>query len=181
MTRRAKLRRRATAHTARIQERFRLKEHSTVLALVSTRLSITAMGTGTAQIAISKKPCTVQTVRLRTFMFTDKTPRIQMTKQRLRKLSMRIACSAPKIIEGQIKPLIDVAMQCMVVRTQLCRTETLFCRTGFACRAVFVGTTYKTRVIAAHPTETCENVCRKTLDKISQMWNVVHIGECGGD
>ena len=69
-------------------------------------------------------------------------------------------------------------MDCMIMITELLRTYAFFKGLRLGRRSVFIGSAYIKGFITAETAETGKNICRKDLNKVAEVRNIINIRQC---
>jgi hypothetical protein len=85
--------------------------------------------------------------------------------------------SPAKYVKGDVKPAVNIVMNFKVPVAKLTGAYALFCCPCLGSGTVFVGTANIKGLVAAYSTEAGKHIGRKHLYKISQMGNIIYIGE----
>ena len=121
------------------------------------------------------------TVELLDLAFGDVPMLINLAEDRLYDLGLLLGAGASEVIEGNVKPFIDITVYGMIMIAKLPRSNTLFQSPGLTGSAVFVGTADVKRLISPETAETGKDIGGKDLCQISEMRDVAHIRKGGSD
>ena len=88
---------------------------------------------------------------------------------------------AAKMVEGDVEPAVDVAVHGMIAVAQLARGDAFLQRLCLGCGAVFIRAADVERLVTGKPAIASEHIRGKHLDEVSQVGDVVHVGQRGSD
>jgi hypothetical protein len=108
-----------TYTTVAVQQFYRVEKGLTCIALVPTRTGASTMGAGAYNEAVSKKAFTVGAVQLFVLMLVDISSSIDLGKNLLHNASLFSSACPAKMIELDIKPLINLSVDRIKMITKL--------------------------------------------------------------
>ncbi len=152
-----------------------IKQRTALIALVTAGLFVTALRTGSVNIAVCKEHVTVRTEKLLVYMLVNKAGLVQVVEKRLCNFSTLFVRSAAKFIKINFKPFVDFCVLAIVVVAESTRLSLFFKSLSFGCSTVFINTTNIKSVVSTATAETRKNIARKRLNYISQMRNVINV------
>jgi hypothetical protein len=158
-----------------------VKELAAVFTLVPARVCGAAVGTETPDIAVCEKTAAVLAVELFNFAFHNKASFIQFFENVLGNLGVYLCRSASESIKGNMKPAVNIIVDCEITITEFPGTYAFLGGPGFSGGTVFIGATHIQGLATAESAKTGKHVGGKNLDQVSQMGDIVHIGQRGGD
>ena len=164
-----------------INELGGLQQGLTGIALIAAGTLASAVGTLSLNEAVGQEAAALGTVELLDLAFGDVSMLINLAEDRLYDLGLLLGAGASEVIEGNVKPFIDITVYGMIMIAKLPRSNTLFQSPGLTGSAVFVGTADVKRPISPETAETGKDIGEKDLCQISEMRDVVHIRKCGSD
>ena len=126
--------------------------------MVSARIFITALRTGTSHITVGKKTLAFRAKQLFGCVLGDITVFIKVCKNSLSNFRLLRRGRAPKMVKSDVEPFINIFVQGMIVIAQFSRRFVFFKSFCFGCSAVFIVTADIKRFIAAASAKTCKNV-----------------------
>ena len=114
-------------------------------------------------------------------MFIDIPRLVDFVEDVLDDLGLQRGAGAPEVVERDVEPLVDVAVDGVVAVAELARAHPLLQRPRLGGRAVFVGAADVEGLIPLGAAESGKYIGREHLGKVAEVGDVVHIGERAGD
>jgi hypothetical protein len=139
------------------------------------------VGAAAMDIAVGKITFIVLAVELLDGILFNVSGLVNSLEQVLNNLGLNRAAGTAEVVEVNLKPFVDIHMDIMITVAEFPGGDTFFQGLGFGGGAVFIGTTDVHGFITVLPAEPGKNVGGKHLYEISQVGDVVDIGESGGD
>ena len=109
----------------------RIKKRTTLIALVTACLFITALRTGSVNIAVCKEHITVRTEKLLVYMLVNQAGLVQVIKKRLSDFCTLLVRSASEFIKIDMEPFIDFCVLAIVMVAERARLSFFFQRLSF--------------------------------------------------
>jgi len=135
------------------------------------------MGTEPAYIAICQETLAAMAKELLNFMFHYEAGFIQFFENTLGYFGMDGSGGSAKPVKSYIEPEVDIIVNFKITAAEFLGANLFLRRPGFGGCTVFIGAAYIERLVAPETAKTGKNVCRKNLDEVSQMRDIVYIGK----
>ena len=165
----------AAGMTAWLFKFSRIKQRTALIALVAAGLFVTALWTGSVNIAVCKEHIAVRTEKLLVYMLVNEAGLVQFIEKALSNFSTLLVGSAAEFIKINFKPFVDFCVLAIVVVAESARLSLFFKSLSFGCSTVFINTTNIKSVVTTAAAKACKNIARKRLNYISQMRNVINV------
>jgi hypothetical protein len=166
---------RSAGRALRLLEFHGIEEFAAFFALVPARALVAADRADTDDIAVREKAAVFFAVELFYGLRLNEPRRVEIAEDRLRYLGMAGVGGSAELVEGDAEPVVNIAMNLVVMIAEFARSHALFEGFGFGRGPVFVGGADVERLVAAQAAEARENIGRKHLDQVSEVRNIVHI------
>ena len=129
-----------------------------LVALITFGFVVLAIGTCTQNVAISKESIAFLAIALIHLILEDATVISCLIEDLLNYLGMpRSACSS-KVVEVNVKPLVDAVVDLKVVVADLLRSLSFFECLNLSCCTIFVCAADVQNIVSVEPLVSCEDI-----------------------
>lgn len=172
----ADLGRRARDLRLRVDQLRRVKQLPALVALVASRVVVTAQRACAAYESVSEEQALFHIIKLLDCFLVCKLVSLEFVEYILSDARLPLSGRAAEVVEITVEPVVDLLVYSVVMVTDLLRGLALFDGFDLSCCAILVSTTHVERVVAHQAAVASEHISAQDApNNVSQVRHVVHV------